>query len=322
MAKKTRYPQKLNWQDYATFMSVELLPWLTLQVGQPDYMGSLVTGLEAKVNAYLDALALFIEKDTLAPERRKLLSEKFKALREALIQIKMTLPVFFNDPSILGEFGLSVNITNDEDDMFVVAKNCLAHWDLVKLLPEYAELVPDFTALQALFDDYNATRALYTLTFQEAQIAQNDMVTTREVCHEHERKIFFWYRSRYRDPKDEWWTESPWGRTSSSSSSEPPAPVWPDWPGPVEASAVQIGEGLVRITFSGLNGGKTLRIERLKQGDADYVLVTQGLPLDDPEEVMPFDDDHLDKKKYTYKLTPFDEGGNPGTSALVGVTVS
>jgi len=96
---------------------------------------------------------------------------------------------------------------------------------------------------------------------------------------------------------------------------------WPDWPGPVVASAEQIDEGLVRLTYSGLNGGKTLRIDRLKQGDADYVLVTDGLPLDDPEEVMPFDDNHLDKKKYTYKLTPFDEVGNPGTPALVEVTV-
>ena len=97
---------------------------------------------------------------------------------------------------------------------------------------------------------------------------------------------------------------------------------WPDWPGPVEASAEQIDEGLVRLKYSGLNGGKTLRIDRLKQGDADYVLVTQGLPLDDPEEVMPFDDNHLDKKKYTYKLTPFNEAMEAGVPVLVEVTVS
>jgi hypothetical protein len=90
----------------------------------------------------------------------------------------------------------------------------------------------------------------------------------------------------------------------------------------VEASAEQIDEGLVRITFSGLNGGKTLRIERKADGEQEFSLVADGLPLDDPEEVMPFDDDHLDKKKYTYKLTPFDEGGNPGTPVLVEVKVS
>jgi len=101
-----------------------------------------------------------------------------------------------------------------------------------------------------------------------------------------------------------------------------PGVEWPDWPGPVVASAEQIDEGLVRLKYSGLNGGKTLRIERLKQGDADYVLVTQGLPLDDPEEVMPFDDDHLDKKKYTYKLTPFNEAMEAGVPVLVEVTVS
>ena len=37
---------------------------------------------------------------------------------------------------------------------------------------------------------------------------------------------------------------------------------------------------------------------------------------------MPFDDNHLDKKKYTYKLTPFDEEMEAGVPSLVEVTVS
>jgi len=189
MAKKARYPQRLNWQDYLTFMQVDVLPWLLLQVGQPDYMASLVVGLDVKVAAYRDALNLYVAKNSLAPEQRKLLALKFTALREGLLRAKISLPVFFADPAVLGEFGLSVDITNDEDDMFLVAKNCLAHWDLVKLLPEYADLVPDFSALQTVFDDYNATRTLYTQTFQEAQIAQNDMVAARDVCNEHERNF-------------------------------------------------------------------------------------------------------------------------------------
>ena len=100
-----------------------------------------------------------------------------------------------------------------------------------------------------------------------------------------------------------------------------PGVDWPDWPGPVEGSAEQIDEGLVRITHSGLNGGKTLLLERLKHGEVEYVIVTDGLPIDDPEEVMPFDDNHLEKGTYTYKLTPFDEAGNPGVPLEIDITV-
>ncbi len=239
MAKKTRYPQRLNWEDYLTFMSVDLLPWLLLQVGKPDYMASLVVGLSDKIDAYRDALNLYKAKNVLAPEQRKLLATKFTALREGLLRAKISLPVFFPDPAVLGEFGLAVNITNDEDDMFVVASNCLAHWDLVKLLPEYADLVPDFTALQTVFDDYNVTRALYTQTFQEAQIAQNDMITARDVCNEQERKLFDWYRSRHRDVEGEWWTGSPWGAVGGGDE-EPGGPELPEIPAAPTGFAVEL----------------------------------------------------------------------------------
>ena len=152
--------------------------------------------------------------------------------------------------------------------------------------------------------------------------ATDDVYAKREIGENLLRNIFRWVVANWghNDPR---MLEFGFVPTSQIVTPGQPAPgvEWPDWPGPVVASAEQIDEGLVRITYSGLNGGKTLRIDRLKQGDADYVLVTDGLPLDDPEEVMPFDDNHLDKKKYTYKLTPFDEVGNPGTPALVEVTV-
>ncbi len=45
---------------------------------------------------------------------------------------------------------------------------------------------------------------------------------------------------------------------------------------------------------------------------ADYVSVTDGLPIDDPEELTTFDDDHLEKRKYTYRLTPFNEAMEAG----------
>jgi len=318
MPKKSRFPQHLGWEDFLSFMR-ELIMWLMSQVGDPDHQPSFEVGMEAKVDDYEAALTTYKMKKDLSPEKKKLKDAAIKVLRVALTRVKDTLPVFFANPDILGQFGIAGSIETDEDELYIQASGCMGHWAMVSGDPEFAPLVPDFTVAQTAFDDFVAKRQDFTLTFQAMQAAQNDMEELRIPIQEQERKIFDWYRSRHSDSNDPWWTDTPWG---TSSGEEPPAPDWPDWPGPVEASAEQIDEGLVRITFSGLNGGKTLRIDRLKQGDADYVLVTQGLPLDDPEEVMPFDDNHLDKKKYTYKLTPFDEVGNPGMPALVEVTVS
>ena len=93
---------------------------------------------------------------------------------------------------------------------------------------------------------------------------------------------------------------------------EPPAPEWPDWPGPVEGAIEQVAEAEVRIIYTGLNGGKTLMIERMMQGEAEYTIITQGLPLDDPEDPFSFDDTNLEKKKYSYRLVPFNEAMEAG----------
>lgn len=102
---------------------------------------------------------------------------------------------------------------------------------------------------------------------------------------------------------------------------QPPV-EWPDWPGPVEASVEQVGEGWVRITYSGLNGGKTLRIERLKQGEAEWTIEAEGLPLDDPEDPFAFDDSGLEKRKYTYRLTPFNEAMEAGTPVEIEIQIN
>jgi hypothetical protein len=223
MAKKNRYPQYLGWEDFLTFMR-ELLHWLFEQVGDPDYKAALVTGLEGKVDDYEAALVDYVAKKELPPEYRKLLDEKFEALRESLIQIKMTLPVFFPDPAVLGEFALSQDITNDEDDVYIIASACLAHWELVKLLPEYADMVADFGKLKDAFDDFVAQREQHMDSFQDMQTAQNVLIEKREPINTQERKLFDWYRSRHRVADAEWWTGSPWG-TSSGGKEEPGEPV-------------------------------------------------------------------------------------------------
>jgi hypothetical protein len=225
MAKKNRFPQHYGWEDFLSFMR-ELLLWLTGQVGEPDYQADFVTGLEGKVDDYEAALIDYSAKKNLAPEQRKLVDIAVKNLRESLIQAKLTLPVFFPDPAVLGEFDLAQDVPSDEDDLYIMASACLAHWDLVKLLPEYAPLVADFSALQTAFDDFVSSRTTYQTTFQAMQTAQNELIEKREPINTQERKLFDWYRSRHRESQAEWWTASPWGISSGGTQpGEPGEPV-------------------------------------------------------------------------------------------------
>jgi len=227
MPKKSRFPQQLGWEDYLSFMR-ELLLWLVSQLGKPDHLPALEVGLEAKVDDYEAVHVVYAAKKNLAPELRKLKDSAIEELREALKRIKMTLPVFFPDPAVLGEFNLAQAIQEDEDELYIQASACMAHWALVSADPEYATLVPDFTVAQAAFDDFKTKRETYTITFQAMQAAQNDMEQLRIPIQEQERKMFDWYRSRYPDANDAWWTDTPWG--TSSGGEEPVAPVFPAKP--------------------------------------------------------------------------------------------
>jgi len=323
MPVKSRYPDRdFSHRPYLLWLQ-RVYAWLLTQVGESDYPSHEVGDLPPLIAALESALNNWESLHGIATDRSKFYTDASDALRKQLQLLKQIIPTVI-DPHVMGSFGLDKSLPDSRDELGGVAEICIMHWNEViggGVPVEYQPLEPQFNALITLYGDFETLRTNYYDSYNIAQQAQDDVIAAREACHAKERDIFNWYNGFHPDSEAEWWTSTEWG-TSSGGSGGGEEPEWPDWPGPVEASAEQIDEGLVRITYSGLNGGKTLRIDRLKQGDADYVLVTQGLPLDDPEEVMPFDDNHLDKKKYTYKLTPFDEVGNPGTPALVEVTVS
>ena len=229
MPKKSRFPQQLGWEDFLTIMR-DIISWLLSQVGKPDHQPTLEVGLEAKVDDYEAVLTDYNIKKDLTPEYRELKDNAMKALREALNRVRDTLPVFFPDPAILGEFGLAGGIKTDEDELYIQASGCMAHWALVSVLPEYAPLVPDFDVAQPAFDDFVAKRQQYTLAFQAMQAVQNDMEQLRIPIQEQERKIFDWYRSRYPDANDPWWTDTPWGTSGGGEEPEEPEVPLPEIP--------------------------------------------------------------------------------------------
>jgi hypothetical protein len=286
--------------------------------GRPDHMVAQQATLADAYIAIHDAVNS-AKNDQIDASKKA--SDVLDEIEEKLRWFQLTLPTLTpGDDSILYQFGLQKSIPVKKAEIRDMGDSVNEQWQEVRGQALYAPIRAEGDKLADLLTEHETQEDIQIAMAQEYSQRQEEREVARREHHVIERAIFNWYRGLHQDPYESWWTNTPWGRAGGGGE-EPPALEWPDWPGPVEASAEQIDEGLVRITYSGLNGGKTLRIDRLKQGDADYVLVTDGLPLDDPEEVMPFDDDHLDKKKYTYKLTPFDEAMEAGLPALVEVTV-
>lgn len=326
MALKTRRFRELTDDDFMRWNKDDVVPWLNAHHSDPDH-APMDMDYEPLAVAFALALQDYNTKKGIAKTRTSEIAAPSKQLRDTLIGVRRMLPQLFGgNENVLAEFGLVEPISQDDDKMLLAARECRDHWADVSLEPEYAALAFLLNTVAGAITALEDARLASSAAAQARDAAQNTKDFTYRATIDKIAQIFNWYRGLYVSPEDERWQATPFGATyggsGGSEPGEPGAPEWPDWPGPVEASAVQVGDGWVRITFSGLNGGKTLRIERLRQGDTDYVLVTQGLPLDDPEEVMPFDDTNLDKKKYTYKLTPFDGHGNPGTPLLIEVTVS
>ena len=215
MAPKCRYPINLGLNDFLTFVK-DMVTWLLGEVGKPDYRASVVAGFDLKVAALETAVLAYSTLQSYAPELHKVLDEKAKAIRTALQSMKTLLPVFFPDPAIVGEFGLAGEIELDNDDLYVKGQACLAHWGEVSADPDYASVITDFAELQVVFDEFVAARADWVSSDQALDEAQNTILTERANVEEQERDIFTYYRAKHPDTKDEWWTDSPWGRTGGS----------------------------------------------------------------------------------------------------------
>jgi len=322
MAKKSRDPRDLSHDDLVTWSKDEV-DWLGDHAADPDLTPRSADFI-ALATAYEDAYNAEITPEQLAP----LLHDELEVLDDVLIDVlrllRIRIPLLpgVAEPK-LAPFGLGADVPTDWDELVAVATVCMNHWLDISgggVPPEFAPVEVNMGSMVSAAEEFISKHSAYRASIGDKQDAVAYKNQCRDTLLECEREIFHWYRAAHPDADDPWWSATPWG-TASGEPEEPPAPVWPDWPGPVEGSIAQMTEGLVRITYSGLNGGKTLLLERLKHGEMEYVIVTDGLPIDDPEEVMPFDDNHLEKGTYTYKLTPFDEAGNPGVPLEIDITV-
>jgi len=277
----TRDPGSLSYDDYKYWIRKEVLKFLTDHAGDSDYPSHIVPSVaafETMIDAYDAAFNPYHELIDLANKTNKSYTGAADDLAKKLQQIKYAIPTIDPDPVVLAQFDLGQEIPNDRDLLLTVAVNALAHWATVSADPKFGPIVGDFDALQVLYDDCVAKQDIYVDTEDQRQATQNSVLATREALHVTERKVFNWYRSRHPNGQDEWWTATPWGRTSGGSGSG-----GGEEPGSWEDAVTEL------VVVEGVGSAASIRGNVHPDADGVAIFLAEGPMGDDTVPVRPVD---------------------------------
>lgn len=227
MAIKSREPYFLDNADFLTFMN-EIIDWVDAQISAGTYPTHLPADLDTLRDNYQNALTDYNSKRELyhdeATPQLKVASD---AVYLRLRSFKNLLPTLFGgDKTVLAAFGIADALPIDRDDLFVVATSCQEHWDDItsSAVPaEYTPVEPYFIEFATEMTTFNAELGEFIDATRDAEDAQNLVLQEREACQKQERLVFNWYRGLHLNPRDEWWTGTPWG--ASSGGDAPAAPL-------------------------------------------------------------------------------------------------
>lgn len=276
----TRDPASLSYDDYKGWIRLEVLKFLVDHEGDSDFPSHIVPDIgafETMIDAYDAAFDPYFTLIDQANAKNKLFTTAAEALADKLQQIKYALPTIAPDPDILADFNLASGVPEDRDLLLTVAGNALTHWADVSADPMFGPVVGDFTALQTLYSDCIDARLVYVDREDQRQAAQNSVLATREALHVTERKVFNWYRSRHPNGQDEWWTNSPWGKTSGGSSGGG------EEPGSWEDAVANL------VVVEGVGSAASIRGDVSPDADGVAIFLAEGPMGDDTVPVRPVD---------------------------------
>jgi len=97
---------------------------------------------------------------------------------------------------------------------------------------------------------------------------------------------------------------------------EPGTPVHPE---PVDLTVTYLGQKIVEVKYGPEVGAVSATIRRAKSGAANYVIIAQGLPMD--ENRVPYRDTDVPPGDYDYEVVTYNEANEPSVAAYATVTV-
>jgi len=218
MPKKSRDPNNFNYTDYISWY-LEIIDVRERFIASGEWPMHLDTDFVTLRNELIDADTDYEGKlqhlvKTATPLHESTSLKVFKRI----VSFKRLLPTLFDgDETVLTEFAINKEIPVDRDDLFIMAKNCLDHWNELcdpAMPPVYAPVAGFFTEYATEFSDFEAAHEAHIDATREKEIAETLVDTKRDACHKAERLVFTWFRGIHIDPEEKWWEDTPWGTSS------------------------------------------------------------------------------------------------------------
>ncbi len=211
--RHTREPDRFSDSQYGAF-AVSVTTFLESDYSlphRPDHLVASQKTLQVDFNVKYD---LYNASDKERDEANKAYLAVIKALIKLINWAKSALPSLTpGSEEILLPFGLDEPTPRVYSEIKNYADRVDAHWQTVRDEPLFAVVKSGMDEFKKLRDDYDKTFVEQDLAQTKVHALQNDMDDAREAHHDVERAIFNWYRGFYQSGQEEWWTESPWGKT-------------------------------------------------------------------------------------------------------------
>jgi len=110
-------------------------------------------------------------------------------------------------------------------------------------------------------------------------------------------------------PKSEIWTPG---------TPEPGTPIHPE---AATFVATYLGQKTIELVYGAVVGAVKGSIQRRKTGNMNWIIIAQGLPMDDLNRV-PFRDTNVEPGEYEYEFVCYDDAQEPSVAAYSTVTVT
>ena len=315
---KARYPALLTDEKYDEWFT-GFVTWFLSLPNTPEFCNWLRPGLQALDDTYFAKRIAAQQAEDAQMDASAAWRSSVKALRALLIKLRISLlSLVPGDDSVLHLFRLDEEVPEDPDTLVDYATIADLAWQPHAGEPEYAVFADRLNNIAVFCDDVKAKRIAMRQAITAYSHATDEKTAAREACNERERAIFSFFRGE--DLPDGFWTDSMWGLPGGGE--EPPAPDWPDWPGPAETFTASIIEpGVVELVYSGVKESTIGWLHRRKVGIVDWSLVADDLPMN-AEDIVPFRDYDVLPATWEYRFIPMrgDEHGE-ASYAIVEVVV-
>ena len=215
MGVKSRRPYHLPDDDFDTFCYVDTKGFMAGVNSLPNRPTHLVASQSALADNFHAKLDVYNAAKTVRDNATSAFDEAATAIREKLRWMQLALPGLTPGSSaILVPFGLDVDVPADNDSMKNFADSVFAHWVAVRLEPLFLPFQANIDALAPIFTAYEIAQTNQNIAQQAASLLQNEKDAIRKQCEAVLMAIIDWYRIYYKNPLDDYWTQTPFGKSS------------------------------------------------------------------------------------------------------------